>query len=146
MSNITLRVAAKALIVDKDGNILILREPAKGNVGSQDGLYGLVGGRLEDDDTYETALHREVMEETGLEVDLLHPIYIGEWWPTIKGKKHHIVAVFSVCHAKTTDVRLSEEHDNFKWIAPHEAHKHPFMPPDDKVIERYADLIGRKLH
>jgi 8-oxo-dGTP diphosphatase len=140
MSGVVLQVAAKALIVDKNGKLLVLREPAEGNLGSQDGLYGLVGGRLDDEDSYESALHREVFEETGLKMDILHPLYVGEWWPSINGKKHHIIAIFSVCRAKTTDVKLSEEHDDFKWILPEKTKTLPFMPPDDKVIELYASM------
>jgi 8-oxo-dGTP diphosphatase len=138
-----LRVAAKALIVNNDGKVLILREPAENNTGSQHGLFGLVGGRLEDKDTYEKALHREVLEETSLKVKILYPIYVGEWWPTIKGKKHHIVAVFSVCQAKTSDVKLSEEHEDFKWISPKDTKKYDFMAPDDKVVERYAQWLNK---
>lgn len=138
MSNVILRVAAKALIVNKEGKVLIVREPAKDNQGSQHGLYGLVGGRMDPEESYETTLHREVKEETGLSVEILYPIYIGEWSPVIKGNKHHIVAVFSVCRAKTNKVRLSEEHDDYQWIEPKDARNYPFMPPDDKVVARYA--------
>jgi 8-oxo-dGTP diphosphatase len=144
MTETILQVAAKALIVNDKGKVLVLREPAENNLGSQHGLYGLVGGRLDEKDSYEQALHREVLEETGLKVDILYPIYIGEWWPLIHRKKHHIVAVFSVCRAKTTDVKLSDEHDDFKWISPNQTKKLNFMPPDDQVIERYAGWLNQK--
>lgn len=69
-----LQVAAKALVINDEGKVLILREPVKDNPGSKDGLYGLPGGRMEVDETYEQALKREVKEEAGLEVDVLYPI------------------------------------------------------------------------
>ena len=145
MSDVILQVAAKALIVNKAGEVLILREPAKNNRGSQDGLYGLPGGRMNPSESYDAALHREVLEETGLKVDILYPIYVGEWSPTIKGQKCHIVAIFSVCRAKTAEVKLSEEHDSFAWIDPREVKKFPFMPPDDKVLDRYAEWLKKPL-
>jgi 8-oxo-dGTP diphosphatase len=138
MGNVILQVAAKALIVNDDGKVLVLREPAKDNMGSQNGRYGLVGGRIDAEESFEAALHREVLEETGLMIEILYPIYVGEWSPTIKGQKCHIVAIFNVCQAKTTDVVLSTEHDDFKWINPADVKDYPFMPPDDQVIERYA--------
>jgi 8-oxo-dGTP diphosphatase len=139
VSQVIMQVAAKALIVNSSGKVLILREPLDNNVGSQNGLYGLPGGRMETDESFETALHREVMEETGLTVSILYPLFVGEWSPVIKGQKCHIVAIFNVCQAKTTAVKLSEEHDKFEWIDPREANKFQFMPPEDLVIKRYHE-------
>ena len=135
---VELQVAAKALIINNEGKVLILREPAKNNLGSQHGLYGLAGGRIDADEGFETALHREVAEETGLKIKPLYPIYVGEWYPTIKGRKHYIVAVFMVCKAKTTKVKLSIEHDDYQWIDPKNVNKFPFMLPDDQVVVRYV--------
>jgi len=138
-----LQVAAKALIVNDEGKILILREPAKDNPGSKNGLYGLAGGRMEVEETYEQALKREVMEETGLEVEVLYAIYVGEWSPVINGVKCHIVALFSVCRAKSTEVRLSFEHDDYKWIDPADISKYPMMDMEPKVVERYLELKNK---
>jgi len=135
-----LQVAAKALIVNDKDEILILREPAKDNPGSKGGLYGLAGGRMEVEETYEQALKREVMEETGLEVDVLYPIYVGEWSPIINGVKCHIVALFSVCKAKSTEVKLSFEHDDYKWIDPKDIDKYPMMDMEPEVVNRYTQI------
>lgn len=135
-----LQVAAKALIVNDEGKILILREPLKDNPGSKSGLYGLPGGRMEVNETYEQALKREVMEEAGLEVDVLYPIYLGEWSPVINGQKCHIVAIFSLCKAKNNTVKLSFEHDDYKWINPEEVGKYPMMDMEPQVIGRYLEL------
>jgi ADP-ribose pyrophosphatase YjhB (NUDIX family) len=53
-----------AVIADADGRLLLIRrghEPGKG-------LWSLPGGRIEDGETDEQALVREVAEETGLAV------------------------------------------------------------------------------
>ena len=131
-------MAAKAVIVNKQGKVLLVREPAKNNLGSQHGLYGNPGGRIEPNEDYEVALRREVFEETGLEIEPLYPIYVGEWYPNIKGVKHHIVAIFTVCRVKTTKITLSQEHDGYKWIYPKDADKYRIMPPEPEVIKRYA--------
>jgi 8-oxo-dGTP diphosphatase len=135
-----MQVAAKGLVVNDEGKILILREPVKDNPGSKDGLYGLPGGRMEVDETYEQALKREVKEEAGLDVDVLYPIFVGEWSPVINGVKCHIVALFSVCKAKTTDVKLSFEHDDYKWINPEQIDDYPTMDMEPKVIKRYTQI------
>lgn len=54
--------AARAIIIE-NGNILVM---FRNKQGSQ--YYTLVGGRVDDDETIEQALVREVREETGLSV------------------------------------------------------------------------------
>lgn len=134
MSEVLLRVAAKAVITYK-GKVLIVREAKTYQEGSQFGKYGLPGGRIEAGEAFFDGLAREVKEEVGLFVTPIKPVYIGEWWPTIKDRKNHIVAVFMLCEATTDQVTLSEEHDDFKWIDPSEVDSFEMMDPDDKVLE-----------
>ena len=141
MSELILNVAAKAVIVSDEGKILIVRESTGHDTNTQSNLYGLPGGRLNPGENFFEALKREVMEETGLEINPGRPVYVGEWRPVIKGVPHQVVAVFIACKAKTTDVTLSEEHDGFAWINPTERRKYTFMDPDDKVIDEYANQL-----
>jgi 8-oxo-dGTP diphosphatase len=143
MADIVLKVAAKAVITDEDGKVLVLREGNAYEEGTNIGKYGLPGGRIDTGEAYEEGLRREVKEETGLEVEPLYPIYVGEWRPVIKDVPHQIIAIFTVCKAKTKNIKLSEEHDDYKWVDPGKLSKLTFMPPDDNVIERYADWYER---
>lgn len=66
-------VAVAAVISDSDGHILLVRRgenPGKG-------LWGLPGGYVESDETLGIAIEREIMEETGLEVNIF--ALIGVW-------------------------------------------------------------------
>lgn len=141
MSNLVLRVAAKAVIIRADGKVLIVREGTTYADGSQIGLYGLPGGRLDVGESFEAGLAREAKEETGLKIKPLYPLYVGEWRPTIKDVPHQIVAVFMACKALTTKVTLSDEHDGFEWIDPKNRGAYKFMDPDDKVLDA---LIARQ--
>ncbi len=87
-------------------------------------------------------LAREVAEETGLKVKPIKPLYVGEWWPDIKGVSNHIVAIFVLCEAESNKVRLSEEHDHFEWIEPHDYRKYLFMQPDDLVVKAVYDELN----
>ncbi|MCL2451697.1 NUDIX hydrolase [Candidatus Saccharibacteria bacterium] len=140
MKNVNLRVAAKAVIMNDRNQILILRESETHVGGSQAGKYGLVGGRIGSDEPFFDGLRREVREETGLEIEIEKPIFVGEWWPEIHGARNHIVATFMLCRAKSTAVKLSEEHDDFQWINRDEMSEFTFMPPDDEVILRAFEL------
>jgi len=136
MHPIRQRIAAKALILH-GSKILILREAATYEEGTNIGKYHLPGGRIEPGEPFMDGLLREVKEETGLEVTVEQPLYVGEWHPTIKGEQNHIVAVFFMCRTKNTAVTLSEEHDQYQWIAPEGYGQFPLVDPDDKVIRTY---------
>ena len=133
----------KAVIVNQEGRILILREAATYGDGTQRGRYHMPGGRVEVGENFEDALRREIMEETGLEVDIEYPIYVGEWRPVIRDVPHQIVATFMVCKPKSNKITLSTEHDDYKWIIPSERANYDLMDPEDKVIDRYADWQER---
>ena len=135
MSDVNLRVAAKAAIFYKN-KVLILREANTYKDGTNIGKYGLVGGRVNPEESFFDALAREVKEETGLKVDVVKPVYVGEWWPNIKGQKSHIVAVFVLCNAHTNKVVLSDEHDDYKWVDAKKLPEFSMVEPDRTVTEQ----------
>ena len=130
-----LQVAAKAVIVDGAGRLLLVRESRK-STNSQSGLYGIVGGRLEPGESFFDALAREVKEETGLVVTPIKPIFLGEWRPNVLGVQYHIVATFFWCYTDKTEVKISDEHDHFVWINPAEYPDYPMMQPDPLAIDQ----------
>jgi 8-oxo-dGTP diphosphatase len=141
MSNeLVSQMAAKALIVNRDGKILILREASDYADGTNAGKYHMPGGRLEKGETYWEALAREVMEETGLRVEAQYPLHIDEWRPIIRGVPHHIIAVFTYCKLKgKSSVRVSSEHDEACWIDPTEAKDYPLLPGEAKAVQAYLE-------
>ncbi|MFZ1458596.1 MAG: NUDIX hydrolase [Candidatus Saccharimonadales bacterium] len=135
MSEVILKVAAKAVIMNAEGKILIVREADTYEEGTKIGKWGLPGGRIDDNEAFYDGLAREVMEETGLSVAPERPVYVGEWWPVIKDVPHHIVAMFILCSPLSDHVTLSDEHDDFAWISQDECASYQIMPPDDKPIK-----------
>lgn len=140
MADALQRIACKA-VISLNGKLLVLREGSSYLESTQVARWSFPGGRIDPGEPFLAGLKREILEESGLEIDSAEPFYVGEWFPTIKGQKNQIVAIFFACtpRAGTTenDVRLSEEHDSFRWIALSEAKDIDFMPPDDDVLVTY---------
>lgn len=97
---------------------------------------GCTGGRIDDDEKFYDGLMREVKEETGLAVEVIEPVYIGEWWPVIREVPNHIVAMFVACRAVTENVVLSKEHDDYAWVDADSLPEYAVMSPDDEPIKR----------
>jgi 8-oxo-dGTP pyrophosphatase MutT (NUDIX family) len=88
-------------------------------------------------EAWQDGLRREVTEETGLEIEILRPLYVGEWRPTIKGIPHQIVAIFMVCKTYNVKPTLSDEHDAYKWVDAKSWQALNMMDPDDDVLRTY---------
>lgn len=130
------RVAMKAVIV-RDGKVLLLREAATYEEGTNIGRYGMPGGRVNPGEPFMAGLSREVLEETGLTIKAERPVYVDEWFPVIKGVPHHIVGTFIECKVISGDITLSEEHDDYKWADATEAANLNLIPTEAKAVEAY---------
>lgn len=103
--------ASKALIIHR-GKILVLHKSV-----AREGVWELPGGRLVYGETPEQTLHREVMEETNLAVNI---IKVLDTWTSIHDS-YQIAGVIYLCEIKSGQLQLSNEHDMYKWINPDRA-------------------------
>ncbi len=117
-----LPVSAKAVLVSKDGQILLMRKTS--------GIVDLPGGKVEEGEDLFLALQREVLEETGLKLKRFE--FVASW------VKHHaalgdrLVVVFEArlkSKAKKTDIQMSNEHGWFDFICPTTVDEIGDMPP-----------------
>lgn len=117
-----LPVSAKAVLVTKDGKILLMRKSS--------GIVDLPGGKVEEgEDLYET-LSREIKEETGLKVKDFE--FVTSW------VKHHavlgdrLVVIFEGLlpkKAKKTPITMSDEHGWCDYVKPDVIDEIGDMPP-----------------
>jgi ADP-ribose pyrophosphatase YjhB (NUDIX family) len=97
----------------RDDRILLVRRarsPARG-------FYSLPGGRVEFAESLHAALTREVIEETGLEIEIAGLAGWREVLPAAPGDGHYLILSFAARWVANEPV-LNEEHDDFKWLAP----------------------------
>jgi 8-oxo-dGTP diphosphatase len=106
---------AVSAAIFRDGKVLLVRRarsPARG-------FYSLPGGRVEFGESLHTALHREVDEETALRIQIVGLAGWREVLPGAGGGGHYLIVSFAARWAAGEPV-LNEEHDDFKWLFPHE--------------------------
>ena len=138
MKSPKLFIATKAFIVYR-GEVLILRESNKYSDGSNAGSFDVVGGRLEPGERFDESLKREIKEETGLEVNIGKPFFVNEWRPKVKGEQWQIVGVFFSCDTKSNILKLSSDHDSYKWIDPSMYDKYKLIPNLQPAFEAFLD-------
>ena len=138
---IVLQVAAKAVVANDQGKILILRESAAHETNTKAGHYHLPGGRIEPGETFFDGLKREMLEETGLIVTAGKPLLVGEWRPIIKGVQHQIVGIYLSASIVGGEVRLSHEHDDLQWIDPKAWADYDIVMPDRDAVAAYVAAL-----
>ncbi len=136
------RIAMVAVIKDSNGKILIIREATDDyEDGYSAGKWTMPGGRLEIGERWEDGLRREILEEIGLSnLQLLQPIYIGEWTPIIKTVRTQIVGIFYLCLYSGEEVKLSNEHDSYEWVESDDIDKYDYAGPQKEVLKRVFEI------
>ena len=129
-------VATKALIFF-EGKALILRESSAYDDGIQSGKYDVPGGRIDPHESLFDALAREVLEETGLTIEVGEQFHTSEQFLTIKGEDCHIIRLYFACTATTDEVTLSIDHDSFEWIDPAKHTDYNIIESVNAVFEKY---------
>ena len=109
-------IGQKAFI-EKDGKVLVLFDPVEG--------LDFPGGKIQEGEAKDgdassliKSLQREVMEETGLEIEVFNPFAV--WYHEFpKNHRNYPKVVYLVgfrCKYKSGEPKLSEEHNDFRWV------------------------------
>jgi 8-oxo-dGTP diphosphatase len=106
------QLAVSAAIFRDDRILLVRRARSPAN-----GFYSLPGGRVEFGETLHTALHREVLEETALEIEIVGLAGWREVLPTPSGGGHYLIMSFAARWIGG-EPHLNDELDDFRWLPP----------------------------
>lgn len=133
MSRIVL-VAAVALI-DADGRVLIAQRPAGKPMA---GLWEFPGGKIEDGETPEAALIRELHEELGVDTheSCLAPLtFASHAYPDF-----HLLMPLFACRRWQGTVR-PREGQALKWVRAKDLRDYPMPPADEPLIPILRDWL-----
>ena len=108
------RVTAKAVVINQDGNVLLLR---RSKTDTRRPLqWDFPGGLVEDGEEFLMAVSREIAEETGIRVQPDKLYLVSTDTASLDGETA-ACWLFFMCQTTQTSVRLSYEHDDYTWVS-----------------------------
>lgn len=105
-----LAISGRVLLFDQNGSILVLKRSDKSR--SNPGKWELPGGKPHENETFEASLRREVLEETGFEIDIHQSAGTAD--QEIAG--YHVVHIVLIASIRSGGLAISSEHSEFRWI------------------------------
>ncbi|WP_202703546.1 NUDIX domain-containing protein [Flavobacterium sp. UGB4466] len=77
-------------------------------------IWDLPGGRMEFGETAEETLKREIKEELNVEI---RPVKVIDTWNYLPADNCQITGIIYYSELITNQIKISEEHDGYDWIA-----------------------------
>lgn len=110
MINHIFGLAVRAILTDEDGKILIIKRSTDSK--TNPGKWELPGGKVDQNESFDQALIREVYEETGLKILPDHVVGVSEQNLHIIRAVHIIMS----CKIVEGELNLSSEHEGYAWV------------------------------
>jgi 8-oxo-dGTP pyrophosphatase MutT (NUDIX family) len=135
-----LMLGAVLLILDEQKRLLMMRR-------SDNKMWGIPGGAVEPGEVIESAAKRETWEEVNLEVGeiSLFGVFSGPelYYKYPNDDEVYNVSIVYLSHDWHGEVKLNEEHTEWKWFA---ADKIPedFSPPIKPILDQFRNSFPSK--
>lgn len=118
-----MRIIVVGVIQNARDQVLICKMPSKRGVFP--GQWGLPGGGIEEGESAETALRRELREEVGLEVSEIQTLFFSDesylkTFPDGYQQEIYMIFLLFSCRLASGAVSLNDEFEEYAWVS-HEA-------------------------
>ena len=130
---ITLVVACA--LVDEDNRVLIAKRPGDKHMG---GLWEFPGGKVEENETPEEAIIRELAEELGIDVtqSCLAPLTFASH----DYDQFHLLMPLFICRQWNGEVEAKEGQE-LTWVRPNRLSGYEMPPADEPLKATLRDLL-----
>lgn len=115
-------------VIKKDNLYLLVQRPFKGEVG---GKWEFPGGKIEKEETHQSALQRELFEELAIETKIHNHLMTA---------KHSYNSFNLIIHFYETTIEFGEvllkEHIDLAWVKKEDIHSFDLAPADVYVLSK----------
>ena len=115
-----------AAIIKKDNYFLIVQRNKNKHMGFK---WEFPGGKVEENETFEEALVREIKEELSIKINLHKKITEEKYID----KKIDIVLHYYLCTHESGNIKLNE-HENLAWVKKKDFDKYDFAEGDGNIL------------
>lgn len=114
-----MRIIVVGVIQNEAGAVLICKMPT--GRGVFPGQWGLPGGGIEEGESAQAALERELQEEVGLSVSEIQPLFFSDGtytkkFPDSRQQDIYMIFLLYACRAVSGAVRLNDEFELYAWV------------------------------
>ncbi|HLK26828.1 MAG TPA: (deoxy)nucleoside triphosphate pyrophosphohydrolase [Caulobacteraceae bacterium] len=128
-------LVAAAALIDVDGRVLVCKRPQGKQLA---GLWEFPGGKVEEGETPEACLIRELREELGINVvqACLAPfVFTSHGYDSF-----HLLMPLYLCR-RWTGLVEAKEHEALAWVRPNNLSDYPMPPADAPLVAWLRDLV-----
>lgn len=121
-----------AVLVNSNGEVLLAQRPEGKDLA---GKWEFAGGKVEDGETPEAAMVRELQEELGIEIapeNLENFWFLSHAYPEFN---FHLLMPVYICH-KWIGEPQALEHSALYWALPQDMHKLDMIEADAELVEK----------
>jgi len=124
-------VSTVGAVIEKEGEILMVRTHKWSN------LWGIPGGKIRRGEGSLEALHREIYEETRLEVESVRFVCVQDCIDSPEFERPaHFLLLNYVATWRSGDVVLNEEAEEFAWVSVKEAFEMDLNKPTRYLLDK----------
>ncbi|MFA6097807.1 MAG: NUDIX domain-containing protein [Candidatus Paceibacterota bacterium] len=119
----------------RDNKVLLLKTPKSDK---NDGTWELPGGRMDFGESVEEAFSREMKEELGFEKAVMGKL-LNSWsfMSVREGIDHHFIIFDFEIYSDESKIKLSDEHDEYRWIGEGEFEKLNMREGHKETLRKY---------
>ena len=115
-----------AAIIKKNNKYLIVQRNKNKHLGLK---YEFPGGKVEENESFESALKREIQEELNIEINIYKKITEEVY----KDEKIDIILHYYLCSHKKGTIKLNE-HENLAWVEKKDFAQYDFAEGDGNML------------
>jgi len=132
MGRTEFRTVVKAITTSK-GRVLIGKKEEEDQPHS--GEWHFPGGHLEEDENPEEAIKREILEETGLEINVHHIVDVMTFSWDREGEKDSLLVLYH-CEANSKDTEPKDDLEDVKWVEPEQLEDELWSTEAERIKNR----------